>query len=449
MRIRGGIGGLGLSIIAGMAIGLTANVSSAADQVVMRDGTVHRGTVVSQTRRQVVIDTTVHGIRTRLTLDRRQISTVAVGVEEETTPIEGGGDNPTTMEEFLAERNGEEAGDTAATEEEAGGAKILKRDGYDLVIEIPMNGTFGQDIYPLGIADSLEWAKQQGATDIVFRMNSGGGEVWAAMAIVEIMDDYADQFRYHALIEHAISATIWPSFNCDTITMTPGATFGGAVVYTVNGTGSTEVDLKMTSIYAAKLAGSAEAHGHSPHLIRAMMMSEEAVYAERKGGEWVLTNVKPDGEHDIIDGPDTVLTITAEQAAKYGIVTAIDNRSIGAWAEANDLVQYDHDADSASEAAADAVERCKDLRADLMGVTQAFFREVGVLDGRNNMATVGSSLQNIRRNLGRYKSLMRRAESLQMAAIVDSFEEAIDVEFWENEIETRMRELRRWRRLGP
>jgi hypothetical protein len=54
----------------------------------------------------------------------------------------------------------------------------------------------------------------------------------------------------------------------------------------------------------------------------------------------------------------------------------------------------------------------------------------------------------MRRAIGQYKRLIRQAEEMHMPSILDSFEEAIDTTFWENEIETRMAELRRLRR-GP
>lgn len=422
-----------LAVIAGGVMGFSASTAH-ADEVVLRDGTVYTGTVVSQTRREVVIDTEISGIRTRIRLDRREVSSIVRGETPTTTPAVE--DRPTGIPTIGGGRDKEEAKPV-----------ILKRDGYDLIMEVPMEGTFGQDIYPMSVKSTLDWGVERGVTDVVFRMNSPGGEVWAAEEIVEIMADYADQFRYHALIEHAISATIWPSFFCDTITMAPGATFGGAVVFRQNGTGSAEVDKKMTSIMAAKLAASAEANGHSPYLVKAMMISEEAVYAVRRGGEWVLTNTIPDeGDYETIDGPDTVLTLTADDAAKFGIVTAVDDRSIDAFTEVQGIIDWDHVVDEPTELANDANDECKDLRGKLLGTIISFNRELGVWNGRSSIRGSASALQNMRRQLGRYKSYLRKAEKLSMDAITSSFEDVIEVDYWETEIETRMQELRNTRR---
>jgi len=423
-----------LAMLVGGVMGFSAS-NAMADEVVLRDGSVYTGTIVSQTRRQVIIDTVVSGIRTRITLDRRECKSIVRGETPTTTPaVEG---VPTGIPTIGGGRKIEE--DAAPV--------ILKREGYDLIMEVPMEGVFGQDIYPLSVENTLEWAAERGVTDVVFRMNSPGGEVWASEEIVEIMADYADKFRYHALIEHAISATIWPSFFCDTITMAPGATFGGAVVFMTDDTGSAEVDKKMTSIMAAKLAASAEANGHSPYLVKAMMLSEEAVYAVRRGGEWVLTNEIPtEGDYETIDGPDTVLTLTAADAAKYGIVTAIDDRSMEAFTEVQGIIDWDHVVDEPTEIADEANAECKALRSKLLGTIISFYREQGVWAGRSSIRGSAAALQNMRRQLGRYKSHLRKAEKLSMDAITSSFEQVIEVDYWETEIEIRMQELRNSRR---
>lgn len=433
------------ALLAGGVIALSAAFAS-ADQVLMRDGTVYDGKVVSQTRREVVIDTSINGISTRLTLDRRLIQNVTMGEVSPSsdTPQTAPAGNPgmTPVPSI-----GSPIVNSAASEAKT----TLKRDGVDLIVEIPMNGTFGQDIYPLSIADGLEWAKEQGATDIVFRMNSPGGEVWAAEAIVEIMAKYSGSFRYHALIEHAISATIWPAFNCDTITMAPGGTFGGAVVFMIKDTGAAEVDKKMTSIMAAKLAASAEAKGHSKALVMTMMIPEEAAYAVQRGGVWTVTDELPTGSevYETIDGTDTVLTLTADQAGKYGIVSTIPNRDISAFAESQQFLVWDHHAEETNAIAKKANDQCKRLRAELMGTIMSFFRERVTVSGTNNIGSAGSAYQNMKTQLGRYKVLMRRAESLHMATIVSAFEEVIDVPYWENEIARQQREIQRIRRSNP
>jgi len=427
-------------LIAAVGVLGTLNAAASGDEVVMRDGKVYIGEIISETRRSVIIDTEVHGIKTRLTLDRRQVKSVTEG-ETVSDPA------PTTGRPSIGIPSISSAKEAADTEE-----KVLKRDGYNLVLEVPLRGTFGQDIYPLGIANSLEWAKEHEVTDVVFRINSGGGEVWCSMDMVEIMKEYRGDFKMHMLIESAISASIWPAFNCDTITMAPGSDFGGAVGYTRNATGSAEVDLKMNSIMSAKLETAADANGHSGYLVRAMILSEAAVYAYRQGGEWVFSDTTEGipSNYEVVDGPDTVLTLTAKQAIKYGIVDAMeDGRTLEEFCEVQGIEKWDNAGDIGHEFVERDVEKCAELREDIGAVIRSFYTDLDWLGDAKYINQAGSALQGMRKSLGKYKRLMDKAENYHMPSILDSFEDAIDVAYWSDEIESRLAYMRRFNKLGP
>lgn len=411
---------------------------SYADEVIMRDGTVHSGKVVSRNRRSVTIDTELHGISTRLELDRRKVKSIVISDDEMTTPatINSPQSIPTLP------------GMVEAEEDES---KVIKRDGYNLILEVPLKGTFGQDIYPLGVADSLEWAKEVGVTDVVFRINSGGGEVWCANDMVEIMNEYRGEFKMHMLIESAISASIWPSFNCETITMAPGSDFGGAVVYRMS-TGNVEVDKKMNSIWANKLASAAEANGHLGMLVPAMIVSDNSVYAYKdENDEWAFSDTLEGlpRDYEVIDGPDTILTLTQKQAIKYGLVHGlVDSNSLEDFAKLHGIEKWDNAGDYGREIVEKDVEKCKRVRDRLETTIASFYTDMSIASDRNSFTGVGSGLQGMRKNLGYYKRLIREAEEMHMPSILDSFEQAIDVTYYESWIEDRMADLRRWRR-GP
>ena len=424
-----------IAAIAGALCALTAFANG--DEVIMRDGTVHTGTVVSRTRRTVEIDTSIHGISTRLKLDRRKVKSVVIG-EVSTTPATK--DTPATIL-------------PKATELVEDTNKILKRDGFNLLMEVPLKGGFGKEIYPGGVADSLEWAKENGVTDVVFRINSGGGALWCANDIVAIMKEHKGEFKMHMLIESAISASIWPSFTCDTITMAPGSDFGGAVGYTTNATGSAEVDLKMNSIMSAKLESGADANGHSGYLVRAMILSSASVYAYEEDGEWVFSDTLdglPRG-YETIDGPESILTLTAKQAIKYGIVDAMPNgKTLEEWAEIQGIDQWDSAGDIGTELFAKAVKKSKRLEDRLNATIRGFNSEQAYLYNDQYIMQRGATLQAMRKHLGSYKRYLKEAQKLNMPSMVDGrFAEAIDVTYWESEIETLMADLRRFRRRGP
>lgn len=413
-----------------------------ADEVVMRDGTVHTGTVVSRNRRNVTIDTQLHGISTRLELDQRQVKSIVISSDELPTPA--GIDSTQSTPSLPSMAQGSEV----SSEDEQ---KVIKRNGYNLILEVPLKGTFGQDIYPLGVADSLAWAKEVGVTDVVFRINSGGGEIWCANDMVEIMNDYRGAFKMHMLIESAISASIWPSFSCDTITMAPGSDFGGAVVYRMS-TGNLEVDKKMNSIMANKLASAAEANGHLGMLVPAMIVSDNAVYAYKdEKGAWAFSDtlVGLPKDYEVIDGPDTILTLTQKQAIKYGLVHGlVESNSLEDFAKLHGIEKWDNAGDYAYEIVKKDLAKSKRVRERLETTRDAFYTDLAIASDRNSFTGVGSALQGMRKNLGYYKRLIKEAQELHMPSILDSFEQAIDVTYYENFIEDRMADLRRWRR-GP
>jgi len=405
------------------------------DEVVMRDGTVHTGKVVSRNRRTVTIDCQVHGISTRLEIDRRKVKSIVISDDAPATTTTT--TTPSTGSPSIPSINKE------AEEEES---KVLKRDGYNLILEVPLKGTFGQDIYPLGVANSLAYARENGVTDVVFRINSGGGEVWCSNDMVEIMNEYKGEFKMHMLIESAISASIWPSFNCDTITMAPGSDFGGAVVYR-QVTGNLEVDKKMNSIWANKLASAAEANGHLGMLVPAMIVSENSVYAYKdENGEWAFSNTLEGlpSQYEVIDGPDTILTLTQKQAMKYGLVYGLeDGKSLDAFCELHNIDKWDNAGQFGHETVEESVDDCKRVRDRLDAAIAGFYTEMGYYGAANTFRSAGSALNDMKKHLGTYKRLISDAEEMRMPSIVDSFEQAIDVTYWQNWISDSKADLRR------
>ena len=430
---------LKIAAIAG-ALGAIGSLAI-GDEVILRDGTVHTGTIVTQNRRSIEMETTVHGISTRLKIDRRNVKSIVKGDTHNTpatttTPTA----NPGTILPSI----------TAPAEDNL---KVLKRDGYRLVMEVPLKGGFGKEIYPGGVADTLEWAKENQVTDVVFRINSGGGALWCANDIVAIMKEHKGTFKMHMLIESAISASIWPSFMCDTITMAPGSDFGGAVGYTTNATGSAEVDLKMNSIMSAKLESTADANGHSGFLVRAMILSSASIYAYQEGGEWLFSDTTeglPRG-YETIDGPNSVLTLTANKAIKYGIVDAMpEGKSLDEWAQIQEIGKWDSAGDIGTELFDKAVKKSKRLEDRLNATIRGFQSEQAFLYNDQYIMQRGATLQAMRKHLGSYKRYLKEAQKLNMPSMVDGrFAEAIDVTYWESEIETLMADLRRYRRRGP
>jgi len=324
------------------------------------------------------------------------------------------------------------------------------------VLEVPLVGTFGEDIYPKSIAVALDWAAGHGVSDIVFRLDSPGGEVWAAQRIVEIMDRHADQFRYHALVVRGISASIWPAFACATISMPPGSTLGGAVVYHVD-SGSAEVDMKMNSILSAELSARAERNGHDPAVVRAMMASEPELYAWRPrdtDDAWHLTDAREDAyfesnrrEIETIDTRTTVLTLTTNRAAWLGVALPADDPSLVALTRSIAFDEFDDAGPFAREAADEWTEKCASLRKEIGLTVREVLADVKRANETKSISTALAALGGAKRGLNTLERLYKDAGDLEMDPVLAEFDD-LDHDHLVGEINKRMGELRRMRRGG-
>jgi hypothetical protein len=224
------------------------------------------------------------------------------------------------------------------------------------------------------------------------------------------------------------------------------------VVFRQTGTGSVEVDKKLTSIYAAKLRTTAKANGHSPALPQAMMISENEVYAYRpKGstGEWTITEseteAKKDGnEWELIDSKDDVLTLTTENAVKFGIAKAAATKSLESWATAVGIGVFDNAGSKGIELADRANAESDKMRDRIITQVRELIAEMNRLGGSGSVGSAGLSVNQAARKLGDLQRSLRQAKDLEMETIVDSIED-LDLDFIKTEIERLRKEINRVR----
>jgi ATP-dependent protease ClpP protease subunit len=290
--VRGSLRGVSLLLV----LVLLAPAAAAEDTIMLNDGKMYTGTILSETDDYIEIETSVGSIPTTLKLDRGLIVSVVKGHRVWKPPAESDG-----------------AAAPAAVDDDS-----------IAVMEIPIVGEFGKDVLPISFRAALDYAARYNVKHIVLRINSPGGSVWAAREILQAMEARRAEFHFHALVESAISAAIWPTFACETIHIAPKGEMGGAVAYRTDGRGNVEVDAKMNSIFAAEIVTVAEALGHNGNVIRAMVLMPSELYCLHDGDAVVLGGTKPSGsvEFETIDGPTTVLTLTSNEAVRLGIARA-------------------------------------------------------------------------------------------------------------------------------
>jgi len=202
-------------------------------------------------------------------------------------------------------------------------------DGGVRYIEIPLSGSFGKELLPKGVEQALDRAVKEKVQYAIFTVKSGGGAVWAAKSMAEAIQKFDGQIYTVALIEDALSATLWPTMSCDAIFMTPTARIGAAVAFSKEkSTGAAAVDAKFNSAFAAQLAAVAESKKRSPLLVRAMVLPEVQVFAiKQPNGTYKIVDTQPSGlppdQVAVLSDREGILTMTGTEAAKYGFAYPI------------------------------------------------------------------------------------------------------------------------------
>ena len=272
-----------LMITAGLVLSLAAGVCR-GDRIVLKNGATYTGTVVESDASRVVFLASMGGSETRLTFPRsavRRIERSADGTESDTDDAAG----EAARERAEAERELAEREEAARLEREA-----RERERANVVVAT-LHGAFGEEILPIGLERVIEAADERGAEYIVLDIDSSGGAVWAATRMMELIEESSDRFRFVAVVRRGISASIWPIFSCHDVFVLPRSEVGAAVIFnSLNG----EVKAKFNSAAAATLGSVAETRGHSPDVVRAMIVGPAELYVmDRVGGKVEFYSSEP------------------------------------------------------------------------------------------------------------------------------------------------------------
>lgn len=351
------------------------------DTVLMHDGTMHYGEITEVTDAEVVIKTKVANIVTTLRLKRSEVVEI--------------------------DRPGFEMKDGYFEKKKAIDAPGAIAAGPGQYLLVPVKGGIGDAVTARGIGGALKEARALGVRHVVFEIDTPGGAVDEAEAIVKEMENFREgaekgaPVALHAYVRNAISAGIWVLFACDDVCWAENGTAGGAVAYHVNrSTGSAEVDAKMNSILAAERAAAAEQRGHSRHLVRAMMIPEASLHAWRtRDGRALMSDSFPPSGPDVLnprtlDGPGSVLTLTAADALEigFGRVVAAGPSAMGpalgvaAWESAGDsatkiMEQAARSAQRESEQKETQREKAIEILTDFRARVDELVKEAKTADG--------------------------------------------------------------------
>lgn len=156
---------------------------------------------------------------------------------------------------------------------------------------------------------------------IVFRINSTGGLLNEVPRLSDLFEGYKSTSRVVVWVDRALSAAALTSVTSSTIVMSPGGTIGAAVTYTRRA-GKTEALTGENLEKALQVGAALAARGkHEPALVRAMQVPE-ALSCDLGAAGPVNWQASESGS-EVVNKAGEVLTLTGEQAVKYGLAAGI------------------------------------------------------------------------------------------------------------------------------
>lgn len=152
-------------------------------------------------------------------------------------------------------------------------------------LEIPVKGKLGEEVTAAGVDKALKGAKAAGIKNIVFTVDSAGGDQMTAKDLINILSSADASFKIYAVVQQATGTAVVFLVRADRIFVRPGAQVGGVRLNTAKMEQDTGVgaDVILTNI-ALNAGVQAKQHGRAPELIQAMIDPAEPVFAW-KGGD--------------------------------------------------------------------------------------------------------------------------------------------------------------------
>lgn len=193
---------------------------------------------------------------------------------------------------------------------------------------VKVHGTIGGDFTAADMKAALAQARRLKAGAIVLRIDTPGGSVHEAEAIVDLIIENKD-LRFIAFVRKALSAGAAITLACKGIYVTDTATIGAAVSYIPGEEDlSDAVAEKFQSAWRAVCRKAADHGGHSSLLAEGMVDRAFSITRRMENGKVVLER---DGKGKIVKASGRILTLTAKEAVACGLAKHVlsDFQSLG------------------------------------------------------------------------------------------------------------------------
>ena len=220
-------------------------------------------------------------------------------------------------------------------------SEAIKTDSSsNLVIVIPLIGAVGPCVdgdkwfSATDFEKALAKAEKLSPAAIILEIKSPGGLVATEERIIQmIIDSQGRGTRIVAWVTDAGSAAALITLACKEIFVMPSARVGAAVTIVSGDSGTVslksltendpELAAKFESFHSATHKSAAEATGRSPAIADAMRDMSKELWWSSEGGFSETRRAETD---ELIDGPKTVLTLTAGTMEKTGLAKKKNSR---------------------------------------------------------------------------------------------------------------------------
>ncbi len=179
--------------------------------------------------------------------------------------------------------------------------------------EQPNKEMVGMYMTAESLKNAIPLLEQEGVTDVVFKINSGGGFLLEIQRLSDVIhNDYKKRFRTVAWIESAISAAAMTAHCVEEIYFTPQGNYGACTGWSGALVAVKDRPLEEVLYMMEKISARG---GYDPKIMRAMQIMEplSCTMDERGDVHW-YQNLTGD---NIVNPEGKILTFNAVTAAKY------------------------------------------------------------------------------------------------------------------------------------
>jgi hypothetical protein len=300
MKTRSAITGFALALA--LLVGLVLSPARAlADKLTLKDGRVLEGTVAKEVEGYVWFNWKVGSIDNTQMFTPEQI--VKVERDEANKPAA--------------------AAKSGATEKPATETHAAKT-GVPRIAVLTLGEGGEKDMVGLFITakalhDAIPLLEQEGVTDVVLRVNSGGGALSEIQKLSDVIqNEYKPKFRVVAWIQSAISAAAMTSHCVEDIYMMKEGNYGACTGWRGQGEAVKGRQLEEVLYMMEKISARGK---HDPKIMRSMQIMDPLSCTIDENGE-VHWYQNLDGQY-VVNPKERILCFNAEEAMKYKFASGI------------------------------------------------------------------------------------------------------------------------------